>query len=158
MTRPRTGGAAGPPTDPDVAASLAAADPAVRARLERIRALVLEAAPGATDVISYRMPALRFEGRMLVWYAAFRHHVSLFPASDAVKAKLGEALRPYLSGRGTVHFRHRDPLPEELVRAFVEARIDENRAARRARGRAADAWPRSATSSRCVREARPASE
>ncbi|HEY3522889.1 MAG TPA: DUF1801 domain-containing protein, partial [Candidatus Limnocylindrales bacterium] len=110
-----------------------------RARLERIRDIALELAPGATDVISYQMPALRFENAVLVWYAAFRDHVSLFPATDATKAALGEALRPYLSGRGTVRFRHRDPLAEELIRAFVQARIEENRAARQARGRSAQA-------------------
>ena len=121
-------------SDPNVDRYLAAAEPEARARLERIREIGLALAPGATDVISYQMPALRFENRGLVWYAAFRHHVSLFPASDAVKAALDADIEPYLSGRGTIRFRHRDPLPEDLVRRFVQARIDENRATRQARG------------------------
>jgi uncharacterized protein YdhG (YjbR/CyaY superfamily) len=99
-----------------------------RAMLERIRAIALEAAPGALDTISYQMPALRFENRVLVWYAAFAGHVSLFPASDAVKRAIGPPLGPYLAGRGTIRFAKGKPLPEALIWSVVQARIAEIRA------------------------------
>ncbi len=50
-----------------------------RPGLERIRRAIRAAAPAATEVISYRMPAIRAEGRIVVWYAAFRDHYSVFP-------------------------------------------------------------------------------
>jgi uncharacterized protein YdhG (YjbR/CyaY superfamily) len=106
---------------------LAAVPEAARDRFDRLRALVLAAAPGARERISYRMPAIELDRRIVVWYAAFRDHVSVFPASEALKAALGEDLTPFLSGRGTIRFGLTDPLPEELVGRIVRARIEENR-------------------------------
>jgi len=98
-----------------------------REMLEQIREMALDVVPDATETISYQVPALRFEGRILIWYAAFARHVSLFPASDAVQRSVGAALTPYLAGRGTIRFPKGKPLPEELIRNVVRARIEENR-------------------------------
>jgi uncharacterized protein YdhG (YjbR/CyaY superfamily) len=117
-----------------------------RAMLERIREIALEAAPGAVDTISYQMPALRFENRVLVWYAAFARHVSLFPASDAVIRGVGPTLEPYIAGRGTIRFAREKPLPEELVRRIVDARISEIRARGAASRSGPDALRRPAAS------------
>ncbi|HEU4572717.1 MAG TPA: DUF1801 domain-containing protein [Candidatus Limnocylindrales bacterium] len=108
---------------------VAAVPAGVRDRFDRLRALVLEAAPGGKERISYRMPAIEVDRRIVVWYAAFRDHVSLFPASDGLKAALGDDLTPFLSGRGTIRFDLAGPLPEELVGRIVRARIEENRRA-----------------------------
>jgi uncharacterized protein YdhG (YjbR/CyaY superfamily) len=121
--------------DAGVEAYLAAAEPDARERLERIRALVREVVPEATERISYRMPAFRFEDRVVVWYAAFRDHVSLFPASALVRERLGQDVAPHLSGKGTIRFELDAPLPEDVIRRVVEVRVDENRAERQARGR-----------------------
>lgn len=99
-----------------------------RAAVEQLRATVLAAAPGATEVIAYQMPALRLNGRFLVSYASFARHLSIFPASEGVRAALGDELAPYLSGKGTIRFPADHPPPLDLVRRVVEARLVEEAA------------------------------
>ncbi len=102
-----------------------------RAALEGLRETIRGAAPGSVERISYRMPAFELDGRILVWYAAFKNHCSLFPATERVVAEHGAELEPYLSGKGTIRFTLDDPLPTALVEKVVETRIAENEAARR---------------------------
>jgi uncharacterized protein YdhG (YjbR/CyaY superfamily) len=101
-----------------------------RAVLEHLRATIAAAAPDATEVISYEMPAFRDRGRFLVSYSAFKEHCSLFPASEGVQEALGEQLAPYLSGKGTIRFTVDAPLPDAMVTKIVEARLAENAAIR----------------------------
>ena len=93
-----------------------------RAVMEELRAAIREAAPDATEAISYNMPAVRLDGRFLVSYEAFKRHYSLFAWSDAMLEELGEALRPYAVGKGTIRFPADEPIPLELVRRVVEIR------------------------------------
>ena len=111
------------PTSVD--AYLAALPEERRGPMEQLRVAVRAAAPDAEEVITYKMPGLRLAGRFLVSYDAFAKHYSLFPASDGVRAALGEELTPYLSGRGTIRFPANRPLPLDLVRRIVEARVAE---------------------------------
>jgi uncharacterized protein YdhG (YjbR/CyaY superfamily) len=100
-----------------------------RTVLEEMRRTVNAAAPGATETIAYSMPALRSHGgQFLVSYAAYKKHYSVFPASGAVIAALGDELAPYLAGRGTIQFPAGTPIPLDLVRRIVEIRILENAA------------------------------
>jgi uncharacterized protein YdhG (YjbR/CyaY superfamily) len=101
-----------------------------RAALEQLRKTIKAAAPEATETISYQMPAFKDNGRFLVSYAAFKDHCSLFPASTAVMEALGEELKPYFSGKGTIRFTADKPLPSALVKKIVKARLEENAAAR----------------------------
>jgi uncharacterized protein YdhG (YjbR/CyaY superfamily) len=96
-----------------------------RGPMAQLRATVRAAAPTAEEVMTYKMPGLRLAGRFLVSYDAFARHYSLFPASDGVRAALGEELVPYLAGKGTIRFRADAPLPLDLVRRVVEARVAE---------------------------------
>jgi uncharacterized protein YdhG (YjbR/CyaY superfamily) len=116
-----------------VDAYIAALPDASRPAVEHLRATIRAAAPGATETISYQMPAFRAEGRMLVWYAAFARHCSVFPATERVVEALGDEVRPYLAGRGTIRFPLGRPLPLALVTRIVEVRLAENRAAARPR-------------------------
>jgi uncharacterized protein YdhG (YjbR/CyaY superfamily) len=102
-----------------------------RAVLERLRQTIKAAAPKATETIAYQMPAFRMDGRFLVSYAAFKHHYSLFPASHAVVEALGDEVKPYLSGKGTMRFRADEPIPVATVRKVVEIRLSESAAQRR---------------------------
>ncbi len=70
-----------------------------RAIVQELRQTIRAAAPEATEAIAYQMPAFRNHGRLLVSYAAFKNHYSLFPASEAVVGALGEELNPYLAGK-----------------------------------------------------------
>lgn len=102
-----------------------------RAVLETIRKAITAAAPGATEVISYQMPAYKLDGRFLVSFAAFKDHCSLFPASGAVMEVLGKELEPYFSGKGTLRFTVDKPIPAAVVKKIVKTRIEENAAAKR---------------------------
>jgi uncharacterized protein YdhG (YjbR/CyaY superfamily) len=101
-----------------------------RAVLERLRGQIRAAAPGATETISYQMPAFKLDGRFLVSFAAFKNHCSLFPASGAVMEAHGEELQPYYSGKGTLRFTVEHPIPAALVKKIVRTRIAENEAAK----------------------------
>lgn len=93
-----------------------------RAVMEQLRSTIRSAAPDATEVISYNMPAFRLRGRFLVSYEAFKRHYSLFPWSDGMVAELGEAMKPYAVGKGTIRFPADKSIPFELVTRIVEIR------------------------------------
>jgi uncharacterized protein YdhG (YjbR/CyaY superfamily) len=96
-----------------------------RAALEKLRKTIKAAAPDTTETISYQMPTFKDHGRFLVSYAAFKDHCSLFPASEAVMEVLGEELKPYFSGKGTIRFHPAKPLPAALVTKIVQTRLEE---------------------------------
>ena len=102
-----------------------------RAELERLRRTIRKAAPKAEEVLSYAMPAFR-QGRILVYYAAFKDHLSLFVASPGVRRRFATELRPFEAGRGTLRFTPEKRIPADLVARIIRARIAEN-AARSAR-------------------------
>jgi len=110
---------------------LAALPKGSRAALEKLRKTIKAAAPGATETISYQMPAFKEHGRLLVSYAAFKDHCSLFPMSMKVIEAHGEELEPYHTRKGTIRFTADEPLPAALVKKIVRARIAENAARRR---------------------------
>ena len=99
--------------------------------MEKLRKTIKAAAPEATEAISYQMPAFKDHGRILVYYAAFRDHYSLFLASGKVIEDHEEALKPYFTGKGTIRFEIGKPLPVALVKELIKAKLEENAARRR---------------------------
>ena len=100
-----------------------------RAAMDELRRAILAGAPGATETIAYKMPALRSHGRQfLVSYDAYKRHYSLFPSTPAVEEALGDELTPYLAGKGTIRFPADRPIPAALVTRIVEIRFAENAA------------------------------
>ena len=93
-----------------------------RAVMEQLRSTIRSAAPDATEVISYNMPAFKLDGRFLVSYEAFKRHYSLFPWSDDMVAELGDEMKPYAVGKGTIQFPADQPIPHELVTRIVAFR------------------------------------
>ena len=110
--------------------------PDMRRALRELRKTIRAAAPGAEEVISYGMPAFRQNG-MLVYYAAFKDHCSFFIGGPAARKRFAAELKPYVAGKGTVHFTPDRPLPASLVTRIVKARVAENlaRSRRDRRGR-----------------------
>ena len=104
---------------------LAALPPASRSALEALRSTIRAVAPDATETLSYRIPTFRWGGQGLVAYAAFKDHCSLFPMSKAAVAAQGEALAPFIAGKGTLRFTPDTPIPAELVQRLVHARMEE---------------------------------
>ncbi|CAN5496016.1 iron chaperone [soil metagenome] len=103
-----------------------------RAAVEELRQTIKAAAPEASETIAYQMPALRSHGgQFLVSYAAYKNHYSLFPASEAVTEALGEELKPYLTGKGTIRFPADRAIPAALVTKVVKIRAAENAAVKR---------------------------
>ena len=96
-----------------------------RAALENLRKTIRAAAPDATEVISYQMPAYKHYG-MLVGFAAFKEHCSFFVMSPAVMDAHTKELASYDTSKGTIRFRPEKPLPVTLVKKLVRARIAEN--------------------------------
>lgn len=107
----------------------AALTPAGRAALKQLRAAILEAAPGAEEVFSYGIPGFRFEGRVLVWCAAWKEHASMYPLTLGMRAANEKALARYQLSKGTVRFPLDEPLPLSLAKRLVKARIGEIRRA-----------------------------
>lgn len=93
-----------------------------RAALEKLRKTIKAAAPKAEEVMSYGIPAFRYEGYVLVWFAAWKNHCSLYPMSNAIKREL----KGYDTAKGTIRFTADKPLPAALVTKLVKARIAEN--------------------------------
>jgi uncharacterized protein YdhG (YjbR/CyaY superfamily) len=93
-----------------------------RAALQTLRKDIRAAAPGAEECISYQMPALRLDGRMLVWFGAASKHCSFYPGSTAIERHAKDLAR-YDTSKGTVRFPPDEPLPPALVRKLVRTRI-----------------------------------
>lgn len=111
-----------------VRAYFATQPPVARRALRRLRDAIRAAAPGAVEGFSYRMPVFRYEGRPLVWYAAFKAHCSLFPMTPEIRRVLGRALDGYETSKGTVRFPLTPLPPVALVKRLVKARLGELRA------------------------------
>jgi uncharacterized protein YdhG (YjbR/CyaY superfamily) len=95
--------------------------------LRRLRAVILSVVPKeATEVISYGMPMFKFNG-MLVGYAAFKKHCSLFPTGSGVLDRFEKELKGFRTSKGTIQFPPDEPLPDALVKKIVRARVKENR-------------------------------
>jgi uncharacterized protein YdhG (YjbR/CyaY superfamily) len=95
--------------------------------LKHIRAVIRSVVPKeTTEVISYGIPMFKFNG-MLVGYAAFKNHCSLFPTGSGVLDQFEKELQGYRVSKGTIHFPPDKPLPDALVKKIVKARVKENR-------------------------------
>lgn len=99
------------------------ADEKAKEMLRSLRQIISEAAPGTTECISYGMPAFRLR-RVVVYFAAFKNHVSLFPGASGV-ATFAEELKQWKWSKGTIQFPFDQPLPIELIKRIVAFRLKE---------------------------------
>ncbi len=98
-----------------------------RAALERLRAVIHAAAPGAEEAINYQIPTFRLNG-MLVGIGARKAHCALYLMSKSTAKQFATELAGYDTSTGTVRFTPGKPLPASLVKKLVKARIAENAA------------------------------
>jgi uncharacterized protein YdhG (YjbR/CyaY superfamily) len=98
-----------------------------RGTLKRIRRVIRSVVPTeTTEVISYGIPMFKYNG-MLVGYAAFKNHCSLFPTGSGVLDRFEKELSGYRTSKGTLQFPSDKALPDALVKKIVKARVKENK-------------------------------
>lgn len=114
-----------------VAAYIARTPPLARKALKQLRAAIKAAAPGITERISYRIPTFDLDGRYLLYIAAFKEHVSVYPVTGGMLARYRKAIAPYRAGKGTLRFPLDAPIPADLVTRLAKVRVRERRAAAR---------------------------
>jgi uncharacterized protein YdhG (YjbR/CyaY superfamily) len=101
--------------------------PEMRTLLEQVRAAIRNAAPDATEAITYGMPTFKLDGRNLVHFAGYAHHIGFYPIPSGISA-FKEELAPFKQGKGSVQFPVDEPLPFDLIARIVEFRVMEHRA------------------------------
>jgi uncharacterized protein YdhG (YjbR/CyaY superfamily) len=98
-----------------------------RSTLIKVRAAIRSAMPAeATEAISYQMPAFKYKGRPLLWFAAFSNHCSLFPTASVIEAIKNE-LKGFSISKGTIQFPVDKPLPAALLKKMVKLRIAQDK-------------------------------
>lgn len=108
--------------------------PATQEILLRIRRMIRELVPEATERISYGIPVFELGGRYLLYFAGWKKHVSVYPVTPGIASALGSELDQYQDGKGTLKFPLDREIPDDLVRRVIIARVGE------ARGDAESAW------------------
>ena len=118
-----------PPAE-SVDSYLSALPEEVRAALEKLRKIIKTATPGTTEVISYKIPVFKYQGRPLVGLGAAKKHCSFFTMSSSMILKLARMrareLKGYDVSGATIHFTPDKPLPTPLVIRLVKERVAEN--------------------------------
>ena len=103
---------------------IALAEPKVKKALKDIRKTIKTTAPKAEEVISYQIPGYKYHG-MLVFFAAWKDHISLYPApwsADSLKKEMSA----YEGSKGTIKFPIDEPMPLALIKKMVKYRVKEN--------------------------------
>lgn len=92
--------------------------------LQKIRQSILKAVPEATEGISYQMPAVRLNG-ILIWYAAWKKHIGLYPRTSGIEAAFANELSEYEGSKGTTKFPLDKPIPYALIGRIAKFRVQE---------------------------------
>ena len=98
---------------------------AVQGVLERVRTAIRKAVPGIEEMISYNMPTYKLHGRPVLYFAGWKQHYSLYPATGHVKAAFKDELAPYEVSRGTIRFPLSEPVPVKLIGRIAKLRAKE---------------------------------
>jgi uncharacterized protein YdhG (YjbR/CyaY superfamily) len=101
-----------------------AAPKEARKKLREMRACVRKAAPGAKEGIKWRMPTFSYR-RILVMFAAFKHHIGFYPTRSAMSA-FAKELSKFTMGAGSIQFPLEKPLPIALIRKITALRVQES--------------------------------
>jgi len=98
---------------------------AIQDILERVRNVIREALPGAEEVISYKIPAYKLRGESVIYFAGWKQHYSLYPATKRVIAKFKEELAAYQISKATIRFPLSQPVPVKLIGRIAKFRAKE---------------------------------
>lgn len=101
---------------------LATLPEATRAVLEHVRGAIRKALPDAEEGISYQIPAYRLHGKAEVYFAGWKQHFSLYPASGPLIEAFADELAPYEISKGTIRFPLTEPVPVKLIEKLAKFR------------------------------------
>ena len=96
----------------------------IKAKLSKIRLIIKTTVPEAVEVISYKMPAYKYNG-ILAYFAAFKNHYSLFLSPKIIES-FKEELKGYNTSRGTIKIPNDKPVPVRLVTKIIKAAAKQN--------------------------------
>lgn len=100
--------------------------PPVRAALRKVRSTIRKAVPDAEEAISYGIGAFKLRGRILLYFAGWTDHYSLYPSNPRLEKTFAKQLAPYeLSRKGTIRFPLGEPVPVRLIAAIAKFRAKE---------------------------------
>ena len=95
-----------------------------RDELIRIRTLVKKCVPEAKESFSYGMPAFTYMGKPLLYFGAFKNHLSIFPTSNPI-SKLKEQLKDFTITKGSIHFTTEQQLPDSVIKQLLQLRVED---------------------------------
>jgi uncharacterized protein YdhG (YjbR/CyaY superfamily) len=113
---------------------IAAQPEAVQAMLGLVRRAIRKAMPGADELISYRIPTYKLDGRAVLYFAGWKQHYSLYPASVPLVAAFKEELASYKVDKGTIRFPLSQPVPVKLIERIAKFRAQEAAIRAKAKG------------------------
>ncbi len=105
-----------------------------RTALQRVRKAIRKAVPAAAEGISYQMPAYTLDGVPLLFFAGWKAHYSLYPATDALVAAFADELAPYQRSKGTIRMPLDEPVPAGLIERMARFRAEQIAARERTKG------------------------
>jgi len=94
----------------------------VRAVLRTVRGVIRKAVPDAEEVISYQMPAFKLHGRVMIFFAGWKEHYSIYPATDGLTEAFKKDLAGYEMSKGTIKFPLSEPVPASLIARLAKYR------------------------------------
>jgi len=97
----------------------------VQAILQRVRRTIRKAVPTADEVISYQIPAYKLRGARVIYFAGWKEHYSLYPATDLLIKAFKEEIAPYKVSKGTIRFPLSKPVPVKLIERLAKFRAKE---------------------------------
>lgn len=101
---------------------IAAQPEAARGVLDRVRKAIRRALPRAEESISYNMPAYRIAGKAVIYFAGWKTHYSVYPATREIVEELGSELEPYEVEKGTIRFPFSERVPVQLIARIARLR------------------------------------
>ena len=104
---------------------IAAQPPATHPVLRRVRTIIRKALPDATEGISYQVPVYKVGGRMALYFAGFKQHYSIYPATAKLMSALGPQARQLLHSKATLRFSYDEPVPTHLISRIAKLRAAE---------------------------------
>lgn len=97
----------------------------VQTILKQVRKTIKAAAPKAGEKISYGIPTFTLNGKYLIYFAGWKHHISIYPIPVGDEA-LNQEIAPYVSGKGTLKFPIGKPMPLKLITKIVKLKVAES--------------------------------